>query len=398
MHWSNHYFFHCQRQWFNQLINTSTFRLHVTDTATQQTIFERDFSADTLYARNEWAIGAFPHVSWAGGTHRLLWHLEPTADGIGDPPFDDLYLIDPLAGTTQLLLPASNLQSYLLLNDGERLIAAEGGVWHIADLTTGRVESTAIPVRDFYDSPALNLSADETTLLLASASGGLLAVDLATLTYLELDVYFPSIGMGHYSIWPLVAWSDDGDHLTIISPDRENGDVHLGDNSVWDEDALNAVWQVDLTTGTVTKTLSFVGEFVSHQLSPDRTHIATIQRIRREGLHGNLQLIEVATGEMHELGTFSNYNLYSWSPDSQHFAFDLQDEPYLTIYDVQGNATHIDTLGRVSQLQWVDGDRFILRDCTEVHCELRLHRLSAPDDVDVIVQYELIDTVWFWIE
>ncbi|MCB0014955.1 MAG: hypothetical protein KDE34_23730, partial [Anaerolineales bacterium] len=122
---------------YGEQMSEDSFGLYLLPAGATTATFLTDFSAPEVLTRNEWAGWLELRLAWFGGSDRFTYHAEPAAEGLGDPPYEELYLFDLNTDASSLLLPAIQAQGFVVDAAFTQLIAPVSGALHLVDLGSG---------------------------------------------------------------------------------------------------------------------------------------------------------------------------------------------------------------------------------------------------------------------
>jgi Tol biopolymer transport system component len=268
--------------------------------------------------------------SWApGDRHLLVFNTRPTFEGPGLMLNNDLWFADIDEGNVQQVYPPGS-----------------GGQFHFSP--DGSQVALVLP--------------DSISLVNTDGSSRRDRV----LVYPEVVTY------SEYAFYAKPEWSGDSSYLMVVIPPQA-----ALDNP---EDPAT-VWRIPLDGSPAVLEGSFhTASFVYPTLSPDLQRVAYLQQSGVTA--GNVRSLHIANvdGSDDQAYTESeNLMFNSWAPDSRRFAFTLGETAQLMIGEIGQEARPVDDLSAVSDLRWVDSDRFLYITRSGGSADLRLRSINGED-------------------
>lgn len=242
------------------------------------------------------------------------------------------------AGDNVMLTGTGDISTARLSNDGQLLaFMHRGEVWTIRmDGTDARLHIT-----QEIEGGALWF-APNGSLLAVSTTDHIDVIDLTNATTRTVVIY-PPLPTGYY---PEVVWSlDSAGFKTVIPPNSENG---------------LAEFLFVLVSGTKASLAKFSMVPPSESLpfiSPDGGYVIYVAKLADE--KDALHLMDSSGATRPYGNSAGNIRAYGWQPDSNQFAYSLENPLRTLLGDVKGNPPFEIVGINYEFIRWLDAERFL---------------------------------------
>jgi hypothetical protein len=306
-------------------------------------------SPDEVYERYPQATGVGLNFGWVNES-LIRYRFEPTFDGIGEPPLQTIRVVDAENGCSWPILPPDVAWAIRFVNKGQQLIAlTEDGVQMI-DTVDGAVRfdvplDVVVPFEQ-----GITFTLDDSRLFVYTAAG-IALINPADGAVNEIPLDYVPVGVGHYTILPPQYWLENGTQFYTVTTANED----------WGSPkAAFTIWLVDKIVPAATPINTFIGFYMSVEMSPDRRWVAfwTQQMDNSRQLY----LADVNTGEQFLYDEGRLLEFIGWSPDSTHFLYKPAESTQPILGHICAGARPLTgivvTLN--GNIQWVDDQRLLV--------------------------------------
>jgi Tol biopolymer transport system component len=287
-------------------------------------------SAEELAAlrTNEDAVGASPYqYEWAPDSHTIVFNTRLHFEGPGLLLQDDLRKVDADSGEMEEFLPAGEGGMFYYSPDGSQIAL-------VTPEKVSLINSDGSQRRD-----------------------GVLTYD-AVLTFSEYQYYVEP------------RWNADSSYLRVVVPPRDPMTKPVPPTSVW---------EIPTDGSEAVKLSNYYPSMVGlGRLSPDLEHVSYLQEPDSAPGAGFFRLmIARVDGSEYMIYHAVVVGYSSWSPDSQHFLFNLDDQQNYQLGNIDGDFRQLTEYDRITDVQWVDDENFLFLHPLSGGAELRLGDLDG---------------------
>jgi hypothetical protein len=278
--------------------------------------------------RERGQLGVIPYnVSWVPGTHRLAFNTYPVVRGEGIWIYipDDLQIIDVDTKELTTLFPIGSGGHFSLSPDGKALALFSPDSFEVYS-----IEGQALQSGDLEE--------------------------------------YRAIAYGEYYGYAWPQWSPESDRLLVAIP---------GDIDPLRTDARLDIWEVQLDGSQPVLIKSFQSYRSEAVISPDLQKIAYWTQPTQLSNERELRIMEVYADDDIVFAQGNIMERFQWLPDSEHYLFWYTDswDPWLG--HLCKEAVKLPGLAMRSDIQWVDGERYLYLSGDEGSWSLYLGDLKA---------------------
>ncbi len=295
------------------------------------------------------AVSATLSYHWILDEHKLAYRVAPQFDAIGEVPYEALHIADADTGETQLMMPAGIVNAVSYAPDGRQLAAVTADTLHLVDTTTGIQQFTIpVPLVDSHDQ-SLSYSPDGRFLVLFTLEG-IALLNTTDGSRQQIPFEYERLGMSHHTITPQILWHDDSQFYTIIPAGEQTDDAQ----------AAVTVWHINISTATATPLKQLNGSLFSFfpaRFSPHYQYLAYWQQ-RTAGGPQELLITDLSDSEPLRYDSGAALQFLQWHPNGTRFVYQRAEGEMMWGALCQ-EPTPFPAAGGISQLTWVDGQRFL---------------------------------------
>lgn len=266
-------------------------------------------------------------MAWAPGGHRLLFNTVAVMSGPGQPPSNDLRLVDVDASEKKIILPAGSGGNFMLSPDGKKVLLLRESSFAIANLDGSGL-------RPLFSFPQIS-------------------------TYSEW-VYYPD-----------PVWNQDSKSFRVIIPPAD---------SLGRPDDPTVIWEIPVDGSPARQLASFVAAPAWRfrpLLSPNGRN-AAYQTVKSKS--SDLSDLHIMNIDLNNTWTLRTGSLQfkNWSPDSLRVGIYLGDRMEIQVGTITGNFTSMPVGIKPVDLSWVDSRRVLVLSGNRESPELYLLELGGP--------------------
>jgi Tol biopolymer transport system component len=185
-------------------------------------------------------------------------------------------------------------------------------------------------------------------------------------------VYPEVVTYSEYAFYAKPEWADDSSYLMAVIPPQAALDRPEDPSTIWriPQDGSPAVLQGSFHAAPL----------FTPNLSPDLQRVVYLQQSGESADNVRSLHISNVDGSDDQVYTEAeNLMLNSWAPDSLRFVFTLGETAQLMIGETGREARPADSLSAVTDLRWVDAERFLYITRSGGNADLRLWSINGED-------------------